>query len=159
MIARSLLCTCILLAGCASTPPVRPVVAKAQAAAAAECRDDAGRAHSDSGPGFAARAAQATKTASQVLVGGGPHNEQKVGWALLTAPIALAAGVTAAAVGSGLNSAGNKLALERAVADCLQGRQAGAEAASAGGPKRPVAHAPPRNGAAELRALGVETPG
>jgi len=159
MITRSLLCTCTLLAGCASTPPVRPAVAKAQAVAAAECRGDAGRAHSDSGPGFAARAAQATKTASQVLVGGGPHNEQKVGWALLTAPIALAAGVTAAAVGSGLNSAGNKLAVERAVASCVQGRQAGAATASASAPKRPATPAPPRDGAAELRALGVETPG
>ena len=148
----------LVAAGCASAPeriePRFQAATPAEAAAADACRQEV-TAYRRDGEGVGRRMAAGARTANQILIGQG-LTEQNLGLYALTAPIALLAGATTALVGAGVDRVQAQAAVDRAFAVCVRRRDP-VPAALAG--EAPVnARRPARDGAAELRALGVEPP-
>lgn len=162
MKSRLALCAALALAGCASRPerfePRFQARTPAEAAVIAGCRRALAGLGRENGPTLGRRTAEGAVTASKVIVGE-RVTEQNAGWYVLTAPLALAAGAAAAVVGSGVDKAQRRAALERAFADCVRREAPGPEAKASQPEAAQGTSAPPaRDGAAELRALGVEAP-
>ena len=156
MLARALpnLLLLTILAGCASGPtriePRFKPNTPAEAAAAAECTGEIKLRRGELAS-FGQRTAAATATASKAIVRE-PLSGQSVGWFILTAPVALALGVTSAAVQGGLDRAVAQAAADDAFAACVRSRLPGS------GPAVAASAGPVRDGKAELQALGVELP-